>query len=196
MVQSSQSTPLADPEVGGRLGVCLSHGLIFTVRNEVAKAMFLQAFVCPRGLSAPGGVSALGVSAPGGCLLLGGVCSGGVSALGVSAGGGGGCLLCTEATGRDGHCCGRYASYWNAFLFFFILMQFLSKIGQIIGWHSYLWSWYLPVWEILDPPLSENRPKGDRPPSRFIREISFSDSSRQHFLDSMHFLGKFSKMVC
>ena len=39
-----------------------------------------------------------GVSAP-----RGGVCSGG-------------CLLCTEATGRDGHCCGWYASYWNVFL--------------------------------------------------------------------------------
>ena len=38
-----------------------------------------------------------GVSGPGGCLVLGG------------------CLV--ETPPRDGHCCGRYASYWNAFLF-------------------------------------------------------------------------------
>ena len=46
---------------------------------------------------------------PGGCLVWG-VCSrrGGIPA-------------CTEADplppGRDGYCCGRYASHWNAFLF-------------------------------------------------------------------------------
>ena len=79
-----------------------------------------------RGMSAPGG----GVCSWG-CLLLGGVCSGGMSAPGVSTLGGGsvcsrgvsapqevcfqwGCLV---ETPRDDYCCGRYASYWNAFLF-------------------------------------------------------------------------------
>ena len=80
----------------------------------------------PRGMSAPGGsaprgMSAPGGSAPGGCLLPGGVCSGEVSALGGVCLGG--CLLrgvCSALRHppprRDGYCCGRYASYWNAFL--------------------------------------------------------------------------------
>ena len=87
-----------------------------TVRNEVAKVMFLQVCVCPRGGglllgvpcprgSAPGG----GVPGSGGCLVLGG---------GIPA--------CTEAdpSRRDGYCCGRYASYWNAFLLVYIFEPF------------------------------------------------------------------------
>ena len=77
-----------------------SNNRIITVRNEVAKVMFLQACVCPQG----------------GCLLLGGVSA----PRGVSAPGGGvGIPACTEAEppGRDGYCGGRYASYWNALLF-------------------------------------------------------------------------------
>ena len=52
------------------------------------------------GVPAPGGG---GVPAPGGggCLLLGGAYSGGE----------------LVETPPDGYCCGRYASYWNAFLF-------------------------------------------------------------------------------
>ena len=75
---------------------------IFTVPNEVAKVMFLQVCVCPRGgdlpglggvwsrgVSVPGGAWSQGgclltgeylvleVSATGGCPVLGGVCSGG-----------------------------------------------------------------------------------------------------------------------
>ena len=34
---------------------------------------------------------------------------------------GGGCLV--ETPPRDGYCCGRYASYWNAFLFFSVCTQ-------------------------------------------------------------------------
>ena len=49
---------------------------VVTVRNEVAKVMFLQASVCPQG----------GCLVPGGCLLRGSVCSWGVSTWG-------GCLL-------------------------------------------------------------------------------------------------------
>ena len=67
-----------------------------------------------------------------GCLVPGGVCSGGG---GVCCWGGvcsrgavsapGGCLLQGVShhalrqtpPGRDGYSCGRYASYWNAFLF-------------------------------------------------------------------------------
>ena len=53
-----------------------------------------------------------GVPAPGGGCSQGGVWSRGVV---WSWGGGlvpGGCIV---ETPRDGHCCGRYASYWNAF---------------------------------------------------------------------------------
>ena len=52
----------------------------------------------------------------------GGVCSGGCLLWGVSAPGGacsGGHLLwgCRDPPKADGYCCGRYASYWKAFLF-------------------------------------------------------------------------------
>ena len=50
---------------------------IITVRNEVAKVMFSQACVCPRGG---------GVSAPGGCLVWGGVWSRGCLLLRGSGG--------------------------------------------------------------------------------------------------------------
>ena len=61
----------------------LSGNKLITVRNQVAKVMFLLASVCPQygGVSAPGGV----------CLLPGGVCSWGMSAPG------GGIPACTEA---------------------------------------------------------------------------------------------------
>ena len=60
------------------------------VRNEVAKVMFPQACVCPQGGLLPGGVHGPGRGFP----------------------------ACTEAAppGRDGYCCGRYASHRNAFL--------------------------------------------------------------------------------
>ena len=52
-----------------------------------------------------------GVPAPGGvCLLPGGACSGGW-VLGAWPWGG-----AWWRPSRDGYCCGRYASYWNAFL--------------------------------------------------------------------------------
>ena len=63
-----------------------------------------------------GGVSAPGGPAPGVCACSGG---GGACSWGVSAPGG--CLLLRGRwmveTPRDGHCCGRYAFYWNTFLF-------------------------------------------------------------------------------
>ena len=52
----------------------------------------------------------------------------------------GGCLLpggCLVETPRDGYCCGRYASYWNAFLFWSLFIcksrepsPGLGKIGH------------------------------------------------------------------
>ena len=64
------------------------------------KVIFSQASVI---LSTGGRCLLLGGAWSGRCLLLGGVCSGG----------------CLVETPRDGYCCGRYASYWNAFLFVF-----------------------------------------------------------------------------
>ena len=58
-----------------------------------------------------------GVPAAEGCLLLGGSAAGGVSAPR-------GCLV---ETPRDGYCCGRYASYWNAFL----LISLFSCVGFV-----------------------------------------------------------------
>ena len=72
----------------------------------------------------------------GGCLLPGGLLWGGVCSRrvcyqgGVCSRGGlvpgevvcsGGCLM--ETPPKDGHCCGRYASYWNAFLFRLYVLQ-------------------------------------------------------------------------
>ena len=71
--------------------------------------------VCSRrgawsGVSARGGGgSAWGVYSQWG--LLQGVCSGG------------GCLV---EIPQDGHCCGRYTSYWNAFLLFRFLVKFVE----------------------------------------------------------------------
>ena len=80
--------------------------------NEVwGKVICLQVCVCPQGeCLLPGGASSGGVWF-GGCLLLGGACSGGCLLRGVWSRG--------VAWWRPphGYCCGRYASYWNTFLF-------------------------------------------------------------------------------
>ena len=78
----------------------------------------------------PGGVPGLGgESAPGGVpgrggLLLGGAWSGGVCSEG-----------CLVETSLDGYCCGRYASYWNAFLFQHLLVLAslqCNKTNQVV----------------------------------------------------------------
>ena len=79
----------------------------------------------PRG-SVPGECLLWGVSAPRGSAPVGGVCSRGVSAPGGSAPGG----SALPPPGRDGYCCGRYASYWNAFLFICISGKYYVKIGH------------------------------------------------------------------
>ena len=56
--------------------------------------------------------------------------------------GGVGIPACTEAAplpGRDGYCCGRYASYWNAFLF-----DLLYKL--LIGWQTSRHLCYGPIY--------------------------------------------------
>ena len=90
------------------------------------------------GVPGPGGllrrVPDWGVPAPGGLLL--GVCSwgggwcllggGGVCSRRKWVGGAysGGCLVETPPPPpRDGYCCWRYASYWNAFLFLKVLVS-------------------------------------------------------------------------
>ena len=70
------------------------------------KVIFSQASV----ILSTGGVCSRGLSAPRGgvCVWFGGVCA---WSRGVSVPRG-----CLVETPRDGYCCGRYASYWNAFL--------------------------------------------------------------------------------
>ena len=60
----------------------------------------------------PGGVPGPGVPAPRGCLVPGG------------------CLVETPPR-RDGYCCGRYASYWNAFLFLFLISLLFLLTNQM-----------------------------------------------------------------
>ena len=127
---------------------------VFTVRNEVAKVMFLHVsvilstggmlsqhalqVVSQHALQGGGGVvCAIPACIAGGipaCLAVGvcvlsqhalqvvsqhalqqgEVCSQGGACWGRSARGGGGVKTPPKS---DGYCCGRYASYWNAFLF-------------------------------------------------------------------------------
>ena len=101
---------------------------IITVRNEVAKVMFLHVSVIlstgegaipaciagdiPACLAAGfrGGVAcSWGGLLPGGCLLQGGLLPGGYG----------------EPLKANGYCCGWYTSYWNAFLFI-TQLQFFS----------------------------------------------------------------------
>ena len=85
--------------------------------NEVrGKVICLQVCVCPQGgCLVPGGVWSQGVPGPGGawswgCLVPGVPDLGGCLVPG-------GCLVGgLVETPPDGYCCGRYASYWNAFL--------------------------------------------------------------------------------
>ena len=99
---------------------CLS---LITALNEVCEG-YVFTGVCDFVNKGGGG----GVPGPGGVCSQGGVvCSRGrVCSLGMSGLGGlvlGGCLV---ETPRDGHCCGRYVSYWNAFLFFDLFCFFLD----------------------------------------------------------------------
>ena len=94
------------------------------------------------------------VSAPGGCLLLGGAWSGGVcSREAVCLFLGGGCLV---ETPLDGYCCGRYASYWNAFLFdlFYYHPQTKLRKGNV----------FTPVYDSGQTPPMQTAPWADTPP--------------------------------
>ena len=118
---------------------------VFTIRNEVAKVMFLQVSVCP--LGGGGGwypimpcrwyPSMPCSKSPGGCYPSM-HCRWYPACLATGLRGGGGsapkgCLVLEGSAprgdwcpsmhwgrpppGRDGYYCGRYASHWNAFLF-------------------------------------------------------------------------------
>ena len=44
---------------------------------------------------------------------------------------------CMAREGRDGHCSGRYASYWNAFLFYSVCGQVIVIFFFVSDVHSY-----------------------------------------------------------
>ena len=80
--------------------------------NEVwGKVIFSQACVKNSVHGGGGGLGFCSREEGGACLGEGVPAPGGEG----SAPGGGGCLV--ETPPRDGYCCGRYASYWNAFLY-------------------------------------------------------------------------------
>ena len=82
--------------------------------NEVwGKVICLQECVCPRG-----------VPAPGGCLLPWRMCTACSSRMRTA---------CSSAPPSHGHCCGRYVSYWNAFL------SYLCNCFYHKSMHMYLW---------------------------------------------------------
>ena len=74
--------------------------LIYRPQTKFAKVMFLHVSVCPRGV---GGIPVC---------IAGGipVCLAGIRGV-VSQ------HALRQTPLADGYCCGRYASYWNAFLF-------------------------------------------------------------------------------
>ena len=89
--------------------------------------LFTGGGACPTGLPASGG------SGPGGCLLGGGGLVGPGGCLlggGLVLGGSGPGYVETPPPQADGYCCGRYASYWNAFLSYqkYLVFKSISKI--------------------------------------------------------------------
>ena len=89
---------------GGAIPACIAGGI------PACLAAGLQGGLQAHTQGGSWGGSAWGVPAPGRCLVLGWGCL----VLG------GGCLLrggCLVEIPPDSYCCGRYASYWNAFLY-------------------------------------------------------------------------------
>ena len=81
-------------------------------QTKFAKVMFFQVSVCSLGGCLLQGMFAPGVPAPGGeCLLPGGSSPWYIDhSLIVTR-------VVTRPPPHDGYCCGRYASYWNAYLY-------------------------------------------------------------------------------
>ena len=80
------------------------------------KVICLQACVCPQGAAWSRGCMVPGVHGPGGARSQG--VHGPRGGIWSQEGG---CLV--ETPSPDGHCCGRYASYWNAFLFWHFFLK-------------------------------------------------------------------------
>ena len=84
-----------------------------------------------------GGLLLGGTSSREGCLLRGGACSRGYLLPVRACSRGGACsqgCVCVETPPKaDGYCCGRYASYWNAFLLLFRFLRFLLLQVERLG---------------------------------------------------------------
>ena len=116
---------------------------IFTARKRSLGQGYIFRSVCQEfclgGACSQEGVWSRGVPAPGGCLLWegrgcpGGLL-GGIGPRGVSSGAlipGGSARGMPLGDPPDGYCCGRYTSYWNAFLF-------------VIAWTEEFTQWFMP----------------------------------------------------
>ena len=97
-----------------RGGVVSQHAL--QVVSQHALQQVSRGGASSRGVPAPGGACSGRVPAPWGELLQGGACSREV-----------------ETPPVDGYCCGRYASYWNAFLFFNVFIFLPSGGARWLG---------------------------------------------------------------
>ena len=91
--------------------------VLITTRNEVGARLYFHRrvwFWSQGGCLVREGAWSRGCMVPGGCIVLGGVWSRAGECM-VQGGLVWGVLV--ETLPGDGYCCGRYASYWNAFLF-------------------------------------------------------------------------------
>ena len=98
--------------------------VIFTVRNEVAKVMFLHLSVCPQGgcASVHAGIPPPGADTPWRRHPPAGTDT-----------------PLEQTPPADGYCCGRFASYWNAFLW----ISFIENTVQ--NYKLFLWLLLLAV---------------------------------------------------
>ena len=120
--------------------------LVFYYRPQTkfAKVMFLHLSVSHsvHGEGPGRGGAWLGGSAPGGCLVqgvpgLGDAWSGGCLVSGGGVPGPGGCLVRGGVeTPPDGYCCGRYASYWNAFFYISVYVLITCICAQSVNFRD------------------------------------------------------------
>ena len=93
------------------VGACMAGG-VGASEQHVWQGVYMVGGMCGRGVYMAGGHAWQGgMVAGGGACMAGGVCGRGHACWG------GACMTGGMRGRRGGHCSGRYASYWHAFLF-------------------------------------------------------------------------------